>query len=1278
MGAPSSRGGELSLRELFDRIHRVNPTGRSLSRAEMDARYAEKNKLQSALVRDFSEVLRFRTERDPRVVAIGHESLGLDGCHAIIEELEEDARSLVRRALDEAAAPPAPPPRDSERERQAAARGDAPPPPSPSATGALRLLDEGARALAEYDYDGARAALEAAFAASRGGVAAAVALLSLLLDHLADDAAARALADALGADARADPVVRARVALADARLGNERDAEQRVIGVEVPEVAEVWLAFAEASVARGEPSRAEEQLARARSYDPSNGRLSDVGRKVAALRDAHQGEREADLRARWHAGQRDEARALARSIVATFGDSRDAREILARLAATDRLDAARARFEDARTRAADGELGLARTLLLSAAAELSGGDDREWDGLRSEIDAERVRVERRMEDRETDAAVEHAIAQLASPPEMAARAFLALRPDRRLVAIERSSHHPSRRIFEAARRLRATRPQASDAEVAGAISALEGARLAVEAVEAGSDDESHPERVLSALEAHRSLLDALADAREPLEAFHLLVASFAASRAARARLRGSELRSNGDTGGAIAALEAADLRGAHPDVERVVARDLAELRARADAEAIEAELARVLGEERPIEDARTAAQLLDARALVDRLRAHLGDYAVSAWSELAERRREAVGRHLDVTRHPGATPSWYLRPTGGRMRSVRAGGAEVVIPHASDAGLALHRYDLERSTVVETIRLRLFAPPELSSLAVRGALAVIADRSGVAYELDLDAAEILRVHPSRAIDPRGDLEFAWSDELYLWYGGDTGSRTIQANSGVVVRQAWIGWRTQVLPGPSGDVVDCVASRAGRASLFSPAGKSLGTTFAHAAVARAPTGGGYLLFVDAYDREPEVGFARCVSASEPSRWAGPQLALRQWSWERPTHAATSTDEGLTFVLMYDEDQAVLRAFDLDPDLRPNEVWSVPVAQDASLAEDWEGRCVVLIEPREARGCDARVVVLGRAPPASVAAKAELELEVEAMAHGWARDCAFDPRRFHVELQRSAARSSEQSRALVEELAAHPARGPELTPQILRGAIDWVHAEDRLAHLGALPTIRPLLVEVALRTARWEAFEVRMNERSSPGAAPLSSPGDRTQHDAHLDVLHALLGGRFDDARDALDVMRARASEGREATCPEEALRAYVEEVRAAALDEPNPSVPESETLARLRSLLLADAHIDAGDLDAAWATLDRRLFWNQGELHHLSRAALVVLSRELRSAADRTRAWLVLRRFLEVSHPSYWNIRARFYPLPPRWTRRHLDDLVVHARRTLDGLARERG
>ena len=48
--------------------------------------------------------------------------------------------------------------------------------------------------------------------------------------------------------------------------------------------------------------------------------------------------------------------------------------------------------------------------------------------------------------------------------------------------------------------------------------------------------------------------------------------------------------------------------------------------------------------------------------------------------------------------------------------------------------------------------------------------------------LPRNAAEILRVHPSRAIDPSGDLEFAWSDELYLWFGGDTGSRTIQASS----------------------------------------------------------------------------------------------------------------------------------------------------------------------------------------------------------------------------------------------------------------------------------------------------------------------------------------------------------------------------------------------------------------------------------------------------------------------------------------------------------------
>jgi hypothetical protein len=79
--------------ELLDLIHRVNPTGRELPAREAELRYRQKARLQSLLVRSFAgEITVVPDPEREGTVSLLHRGRGRDACHAVIAELDEDAR----------------------------------------------------------------------------------------------------------------------------------------------------------------------------------------------------------------------------------------------------------------------------------------------------------------------------------------------------------------------------------------------------------------------------------------------------------------------------------------------------------------------------------------------------------------------------------------------------------------------------------------------------------------------------------------------------------------------------------------------------------------------------------------------------------------------------------------------------------------------------------------------------------------------------------------------------------------------------------------------------------------------------------------------------------------------------------------------------------------------------------------------------------------------------------------------------------------------------------
>ena len=209
--------------ELIALIHRVNPTDKGLHTTEENARYRQKSALQSLLINRFGDYLELEHDPDNSdVIGLRHRLYKQDAAHAVIAELDDDARSWVRHQF-------------------AAARHDFEvysegPTKQRLRTPAVRasagdLLERGRAAAEEYDYDVARAAFTSAFEASGGAPEAALALLGLLVEFLGMNRDALALRERLSLRAREVSEVRGLLAVAAARAG-DADAEDLIDGAD--------------------------------------------------------------------------------------------------------------------------------------------------------------------------------------------------------------------------------------------------------------------------------------------------------------------------------------------------------------------------------------------------------------------------------------------------------------------------------------------------------------------------------------------------------------------------------------------------------------------------------------------------------------------------------------------------------------------------------------------------------------------------------------------------------------------------------------------------------------------------------------------------------------------------------------------------------------------------------------------------------------------------------------------------------------------------------------
>ncbi|HHH27384.1 MAG TPA: hypothetical protein ENK57_03405, partial [Polyangiaceae bacterium] len=378
---------ELDVRGLLDLIHDINPTERGLPRAEEERRYVLKSRLQSKLIRDFDAELEVESDDTQRVVAIRHRYGGGDGCHAILDELDDDVRAALRRRFDEHAAPSAAEPSPT---REAPAAPPEPSSPPRDAASLDALLHAAEAHLEAYAYDEAREALEAAFDVSRGATAAAIPLLELLVELLGVDADVVALEPRLSRDAAKSPEVGGLMALATARAGDAAEAERWLRGVDDDiRRVEVHAALADRALTKGDLAAATTALNVVRALDPASPHVLRIERAIAEREQRERAPLEAQLAELDH--DPDQARRLAEQIVARWPDSGVARRTLRRLDDQARADRLAALLQSADDAERDGALDRALEQLCAARSLCKDPTDR--DALDRRVDALRARLD---------------------------------------------------------------------------------------------------------------------------------------------------------------------------------------------------------------------------------------------------------------------------------------------------------------------------------------------------------------------------------------------------------------------------------------------------------------------------------------------------------------------------------------------------------------------------------------------------------------------------------------------------------------------------------------------------------------------------------------------------------------------------------------------------------------------------------------------------------------------------------------------------------------------
>lgn len=1259
------------VRDLIDLIHDVNPSGHEhLSAREIAGRYAVKSRLQSVLVRRFADDLVVEPVRgEPHLVTLRHRPSGVDACHALVRELDEDARSWVQRAIDLGDdADLSPPPRRAEPGRVAAI------PAAPRS--APQLLGAARDALEVYDYEVARERLEAALA--QGSERAAAQLLELLVDTLGADDDALALVPRLPDAARSRPDVCTLLALATARKGDRAAAIAHLRGVPPSErEASVFAALARHAIDAGDAHGATADLARVRERSPAHPALMPLAAAIEALR----APLEEAARRSLAEGRIAEAYARADELLARFPESPVGQRIARRRDEEHRLEQAARLAREAEQAIVAGALGSARFLVQKAHAE--GLATAHAAGVRAQLAALEAEANERAE-----AARIADVARLLSPGQgesdatPALLAYLALRASSRAAVRARVNLVVLDWLDET-----------GVTEGSGAR-----ARAAVLAVQALARAEAEVARdPRAALDLFAPHLKALASVSRAEALAQSAERALAEQREQRARegLEASEraFAEGGDEGfarakGLLAQVRPRDLdddtRARLTALERQIEGTLERQRRRRRVDELRAN-------DDPCGALRLLDGLLDATPepaeRAEYLEAHVAlraaiheQYAIKSEILAAGTRRRLPGPTLD-------DPS----------RSLLPGGREIVVAQSCGRWIFLWILDVASGEMRERVRMHAEEPVRLQRIVIEAGRLSLVGTTGTVIELELSTwLPVLDSSSARSPDFSSDTAIA-AGGRYTWVAwGSAGSFSLDVWDGK--REEWCRQsrdkcrQLSIAPlhgfsrGAGADAPAMAVMRTLQTmelTLYSAHGTQLSTPrqiwLVPNAVVVHPCGETILAVAVSRSLDRTVARYELVEI-DPRGSVLPVGDAREAAARRlddfdeisPVHTAVDAPAGLVFlrfstatesVLLCVETSAAGAAPPRDGRARPVKVrYRVAVPARTQLVEDPARQSVFAIVRDEA---DVEIIRLTASPPSL---RAEPSRRRAPGPHHLSlvcgADCDFPTGARHQRVETLAATYYPQRATVIEAGIARAVKeGPGPTLDLMyalkRGQhiSMWLRAtEAAMAAFPDHPEVRLVSARHQTRTSRWDLTRERLE---GVDVTRLSAPHVRHFH--HLEGTALLWTG---EPAKALGVLRE--AELHAGTCDLALALAL-----ATPLDDPDAGArawTPAQLVARelMRCVAVADARLADGDPLGAIREMDTLLIHDLREVQSLARLAEAYLAvPDDGEGIDPFEKAFALATF-SGAHADKTIFSRQELPLWPRWDVARLDALEARA------------
>ena len=1281
-----------SVQDLIQLISQVNPTGEELPEAEAERRYQEKSALQSLLVNRFSEELAVVSDPEKEgIVLLRHRYGARDACHAVLDELDPDARAWVRLQLDTRARLPgrrdscpaqcaglevgpaedgvasgkarSGPPREGASDR----RGEEAAAFTLEDSDPASLIERSRTALTEFDFELARAALERARSLTNGSLEAVLPWLELLVDHLGLFEEALQGAERLPKHTFGDESIRTLLALAAARAGRIEEAARLATGLTGGRAGEVFLILSEAALGRDDLGGAEADLAHAEraGADPV---VAAVQRKALALKraDAHRAAEEA-IEALLSAGDLEEAARQARALQTLWPESPVARAAL------------RAAVEG--RRAAELREALAAVEALRPGCEpeveiatlrraLSLGGDREELGRRISTLETEIRA------REDEATVARVAALLAlEDPAPGLLEYLNLDESLRDRVRQRSSSPMLPWLEELAA------PQLGARARPGAVAAALALARAVKAFGEGRVEDAARE-----LQDHRKTLVGVAEATRILAAAKA-VADGRQADAAREALRAvQKALAAGDLAAARAA--SGELKPDHlPDVDRQEAkRSLAKLEAAEETKRLASTF-----------EARAASgDFLAARDLARALAGRAGGPEAERWllrvEELGADLRRAW--RTKVVRNPDAGAYWPDDPKGrfhgdGPICCLTQDGARAVDVLTARGRLFVRVFDAASGKTLELVSLRPPKPMVDSPEAIlSGDTLLVADSGGCVVQLFLPTWEILSFHdvePLLRKDENVEHFLVAPGGRFLWLVANRPSeaeftaRVVDLAGFRVHREiSNLDWTCLFV---AGDRPRFFVRRSGRKR------RTHGIDFLGAdgstelevqdeitgdtcCAAVHPDGVRQLLVVvasegvDFLKGSEELVPTRLVVLSPDGRVEG-EYRLPDTNPEGRVILAISRDSQVAFVVVDPGDSLPLLLAFAPEGSGLRKLWEARLPERYRLAQDASARRVVLlVHARDG----LRPVPLGATPP-TLDGLEDQEDALQRFGLKW-RYCAWQSEdqgssenedvlvRFRKYKNRSAAAKEKENAAYIQD--------HEDDPRALDRRCRWLLDTDREAALKILARgteLHPTSAPLAVLRAHLQAEEGKWTEveRELLGARSEELGDAARKHLHHLLGMASFYKGDFKAAH--THFLEGIDREGR--GCE---LAGWLNLSEALEIGQLSPEIDEKAPLVNqlVSAILAADEAFGRGDLEAATRALDRPIVWRAFEVQSLARLAEVRLSLGRSGPVEDQRTALALTRFLKVRGEEDTGYKNDLPLLERRWSEDRLKKLEERA------------